>query len=257
MTTLDTMYAPQANSPTTSTSGAITSAATSITVLDASFLPSPPMLLVLGGDGENAETVLCTAVNSNTLTITRAVEGTARAWESNTAVARLFTAKDLKTVQDNITALNTGKAESSAVPAAYTSNPAMNGSASAGSSTAYAKGDHVHPTDTSRQASIGTTSGILKGDGSGNISAAVAGTDYAAPAAVPSASSSTPNMDGTGAAGSSTAYARADHTHPTDTSRQASIGTTSGILKGNGSGSISAAVAGKLLHPGRGKRRAP
>ena len=42
------------------------------------------------------------------------------------------------------------------VPSAYTSNPAMNGTASAGSSTNWAKGDHVHPTDTSRQAQIYT-----------------------------------------------------------------------------------------------------
>lgn len=34
----------------------------------------------------------------------------------------------------------------------YTSNPAMDGSASAGSSTKWAKGDHVHPSDTSREA---------------------------------------------------------------------------------------------------------
>ena len=95
-----------------------------------------------------------------------------------------------------------------------------------------------------KQASIGTTSGILKGDGSGNISAAVSGTDYALPSAIPSAYTSTPEMDGTGSAGSSTSYAKGDHVHPTDTTRQASIGTTSGILKGNGSGGISAATAG-------------
>ena len=34
----------------------------------------------------------------------------------------------------------------------YTSNPAMNGTASSGSSTKWAKGDHVHPSDTSREA---------------------------------------------------------------------------------------------------------
>jgi len=33
---------------------------------------------------------------------------------------------------------------------AYTSNPAMNGAASAGSAALWARGDHVHPTDTSR-----------------------------------------------------------------------------------------------------------
>ena len=37
--------------------------------------------------------------------------------------------------------------------------------------------------------------------------------------AIPSPSSATPNMDGTGAAGSSTDYSRADHVHPSDTSK--------------------------------------
>jgi hypothetical protein len=41
--------------------------------------------------------------------------------------------------------------------------------------------------------------------------------------AIPTAASSTPAMNGTGAAGSSANYARADHVHPTDTSRQATI----------------------------------
>lgn len=122
---------------------------------------------------------------------------------------------------------------------AYTSNPAMDGTAAAGTSSAYAKGDHVHPTDTSRQAKI-TASGMLKGNGSGTISAAVAGTDYQAPL---SAYTSNPAMDGTASAGSSSAYSKGDHVHPTDTSRQAKI-TASGLLKGNGSGTISAAVAG-------------
>lgn len=40
---------------------------------------------------------------------------------------------------------------------------------------------------------------------------------------VPSPSSAAPSMDGTAAAGSSTDYARADHVHPTDTSRQAAL----------------------------------
>ena len=40
--------------------------------------------------------------------------------------------------------------EGDTIPFPYTSNPAMDGTASPGSSTDYAKGDHVHPTDTSR-----------------------------------------------------------------------------------------------------------
>lgn len=242
MTTLETMYAPQANSPTTSTVGNISSSATSVTVLDASALPDPPMLLVLGGDTENAETVLCTVKSSNTLTLTRAVEGTARAWAAGTAVGRLFTAMDLKAVQDNITALNTGKAESSAVPDASTSTPQMDGTASAGSASAYSRGDHRHPKDTSKQDKI-TVNGLLKGDGSGGVSEAIAGTDYALPSSVPTASTSTPAMDSIGSAGSGTTYARGNHVHPTDTSRQAKI-TASGLLKGDGSGGVSEATAG-------------
>lgn len=50
------------------------------------------------------------------------------------------------------------------VPSAYTSNPAMDGTASAGSSTQWSKGDHVHPHDTSRapvsHASTSTTYGV-------------------------------------------------------------------------------------------------
>lgn len=69
-------------------------------------------------------------------------------------------------------------------------------------------------------------SGILKGDGSGGISAAVAGTDYqtpleagtdyATPAMIPSVpdpSDATPQALGTAAAGSSGDYSRSDHVH--------------------------------------------
>lgn len=43
------------------------------------------------------------------------------------------------------------------------------------------------------------------------------------PPTVPGASSTTPSMDGTAAIGTATTYARADHVHPTDTSRQATL----------------------------------
>ena len=60
-----------------------------------------------------------------------------------------------------------------------TTTPKMDGTAAVGSETKFARGDHVHPSDTSRQAKI-TANGMLKGNGSGGVSAAVAGTDYAA-----------------------------------------------------------------------------
>ena len=66
------------------------------------------------------------------------------------------------------------------IPAPSSATPAMNGTASAGSGTAYARGDHVHPTDTTRQEKI-TASGLLKGNGNGGVSAATVGADYQAP----------------------------------------------------------------------------
>ena len=45
------------------------------------------------------------------------------------------------------------------IPSAYDVTPAMDGTASAGSSSAYARGDHVHPTDTSRVPTSRTING--------------------------------------------------------------------------------------------------
>lgn len=66
------------------------------------------------------------------------------------------------------------------VPSPSDTNPVINGTASPGSATTWSRGDHVHPTDTSRQATI-TASGILKGNGSGGVTSATAGTDYQVP----------------------------------------------------------------------------
>lgn len=101
-----------------------------------------------------------------------------------------------------------------------------------------------------------TINGMLIGNGSVVTAAVagtdyqtplVAGTDYATPSSIPSAYTSTPEMDGTGSAGTGTAYARGNHVHPTDTSRQAAI-TVSGLLKGTGS-AVVAAVAGTDYAP--------
>lgn len=56
----------------------------------------------------------------------------------------------------------------------YTSNPEMDGTASAGTSNLYSRGDHVHPTDTSRQATLvsGTNIKSVNGNsllGSGDL----------------------------------------------------------------------------------------
>lgn len=60
---------------------------------------------------------------------------------------------------------------------------------------------------------------------------------------VPTASITTPSMNGTASYGTGTTYARADHVHPTDTSRQATLvsGTNIKTINGNsilGSGDL-------------------
>ena len=99
---LKTMYPPQANSPLTTLAGALTQSATEIMVLAGVVLPDAPNLLVIGGETEQAETVLMTAKDGNTLTLVRAVQGVAREWPAGSTIARFFTAKDLEDIQDNI-----------------------------------------------------------------------------------------------------------------------------------------------------------
>lgn len=120
-------------------------------------------------------------------------------------------------------------------PDPYTSDPAdLAAAASPGSASQYSRGDHVHKLPTAAQigAYVKPSGGIPASDlASGVIPS------------VPSASDNNPAMDGTASPGSSGNWARGDHVHPSDTSKQNKI-TASGILKGNGSGGVSAAAAG-------------
>lgn len=84
-----------------------------------------------------------------------------------------------------------------------TNDPLMDGTATPGTSTSYARGDHRHPTDTSR-ASASDLAALQQQVNS--ISGATP-------------SNATPIMDSTGTPGTSALYARGDHVHPTDTSR--------------------------------------
>ena len=63
-------------------------------------------------------------------------------------------------VQDAIDELESNKADSNNIPTAYTNNPEMDGTASAGTSSSWAKGNHVHPTDTSRASASDLTNHI-------------------------------------------------------------------------------------------------
>ena len=117
MSELVTMYPPQANTPETSLSGALTAAGTTVNVVDGSMLPDAPNLLTIGADGSTAETVLMTAKSGNTLTVVRAQDGTtARAWSAGDVIGRYFTAADQTAMQDNIKRLNAGKPDNVASP---------------------------------------------------------------------------------------------------------------------------------------------
>ena len=117
MAELAKMYPPQANTPETSLSGALTAAGTTVNVVDGTMLPDAPNLLTIGADGSTAETVLMTAKSGNVLTVVRGQDGTtARAWSAGDVIGRYFTAADQKAMQDNINALNSGKTEKVASP---------------------------------------------------------------------------------------------------------------------------------------------
>jgi hypothetical protein len=110
-------------------------------------------------------------------------------------------------------------------PLPATALPIMDGSASIGVSARYTREDHIHPSDTSRAA---LNSPLFSGDpraptpNPGNNSISIATTAFVAASlattAVPPATV-LPLMDGTGAVGTATKYAREDHIHPIDTSR--------------------------------------
>lgn len=59
----------------------------------------------------------------------------------------------------------------------------------------------------------------------------------------PDPATATPVMDGVGAVGSSTKYAREDHQHPADSNKQDKF-VIIGLLKGEGAGGVTAAVPG-------------
>ena len=105
-------------------------------------------------------------------------------------------------------------------PSPTTTTPLMDGAADIGSEVTYARGDHVHPSDTSKQNVLTAGSGIAI------VSDVIS-------AAIPS--DLTPEMDGAGSAGISDDFSRADHVHPSDTSKQDALTAGDGIVISGGS----------------------
>jgi molybdopterin-binding protein len=101
---------------------------------------------------------------------------------------------------------------------AGSATPLVNGTAAVGTSLRFARQDHVHPTDTSRAALASPT---FTGVPAAPTAAVDTNTTQLATTAfvVGQAAAATPLVNGTAAVGTSLRYARADHVHPTDTTR--------------------------------------
>lgn len=103
--------------------------------------------------------------------------------------------------------------------------PQMDGAGAPGVSVNYSRGDHQHPTDTSRASATALANEVTART---NKDLSLDG-DIAAVDAKIHFSASNPLMDGSATAGFSTDQARADHIHPTDTSRAAAADLTQEI----------------------------
>lgn len=103
---------------------------------------------------------------------------------------------------------------------AASATPLIDGTATVGTSTRFARGDHIHPTDTTRAALASPT---LTGTPAGPTAAVDTNTTQLATTAfvLAQAASATPLIDGSATVGTSTRFARGDHIHPTDTTRMA------------------------------------
>jgi hypothetical protein len=101
--------------------------------------------------------------------------------------------------------------------------PSMDGTAAAGTSVDYSRGDHIHPTDTSlaplaSPALTGTPTTPTASVGTNNTQIASTAFVLANGGSVPPATAA-PIMDSVAAVGVATKYAREDHVHPSDTAK--------------------------------------
>lgn len=129
-----------------------------------------------------------------------------------------------------------------------TTTPKMDGTASVGSETKFAAGDHVHPHDTTKVDKVegkGLSTNDYTTDEKNKLAGIAAGAEVNVNAdwnatsgdaqilnkpTIPSAGTGTsyPAMDGTKSLGTNAGYARVDHVHPSDTSRVPTTRTVNG-----------------------------
>lgn len=100
---MDEMYNAIAGSPITYLVGDISAVQTTIAVADDTALPGAPNICTIGY-GEHIETIRYGAKSNGVLQqVTRGLEGTPRAWQSGTEVARFYTAYDHNAIVNTIT----------------------------------------------------------------------------------------------------------------------------------------------------------
>jgi hypothetical protein len=91
---VDEMYSAMPGSPITYLAGDISAGQTTIAVVDDTALPDAPNICTIGY-GEHIETIRYGAKSNGVLQdVTRGIEGTPRAWQSGTEVARFYTAHE-------------------------------------------------------------------------------------------------------------------------------------------------------------------
>ncbi|KAA6365392.1 MAG: hypothetical protein EZS28_039081 [Streblomastix strix] len=153
---------------------------------------------------------------------------------------------------------NSGDIVPDQVTIASDSTPLSDGTATAGISTEYSRGDHVHPLNVtttipisdSASGSVGTTNYYARNDHSHplNISTSIppqdiasgsvgttnyyARNDHSHPINVETNASNIPIVNGVGANGSSAFYARQDHVHPQQLTYDGNVTTTKFIKTG-------------------------
>ena len=102
------LYKAIAGSPITYLAGDISAGQTTIAVADDTALPDAPNICTIGY-GEHIETIRYGAKSNGVLQdVTRGIEGTPRAWQSGTEVARFYTAYDHNAI---VNAIMSHKAE--------------------------------------------------------------------------------------------------------------------------------------------------
>lgn len=124
---ISAMYPAKAGSPKTTLASDLSATATSMTLEDASVLPTAPNLAVLGDDA-NAEVVSYTTITGNVVSgLIRGLGGTtASVWPAETDVARNYTSFDHDRFISNIQDLQNAKQDNltfDTVPTASSTNP--------------------------------------------------------------------------------------------------------------------------------------